>query len=278
MEQSSIQTFLNNLEMDGMSPNTLKAYRSDLMGALTWETQDFQTKSEGMTDQRKMEALFSMGLRAGLMKGWAIRTHNRKLACYRCYGRWLGWPDFLTTYKRPPSPQGFPHPLPEGVDGVLKMIEAARSPSHKALVTLNGLCGLRVSEARDVKPSDIDIMGDRVLLTVLGKGQKTRVIPLSDTVILALLPRLREVHGTDEALVPISDRPARLAISRIGYRALGRDDVASHDLRMTAGTAFFNKCRNIRTVQELLGHSSSSTTEIYTFVSEDQKAEAADIG
>lgn len=206
---------------------------------------------------------------------WATRTHNRKLACFRAFGKFHGWPDFLASYKRPPNPPGVAHPIAEGIEGVLEMIGAARSDHHRALVVLTGLCGLRVGEAIRVKPDHIDV--EEMLLTVhKGKGQKTRIVPLSDTALLHMLPRLVACWASGDVLVPIHERKAYDAIDRIGKRALNHR-VATHDMRMTAGTAFYEESYDIRATQELLGHASIETTQSYTKVSLKRMREAVEI-
>ena len=268
--QEMSQLFLGQLTLDGLSENTIRAYSSDLKGP-------FLTLSSEMT-RTEIETHLAKYLRDGLtQQGWAIRTHNRRLACYRSFGRYVGWQDFLATYKRPPNPAAVPHPLPEGVDGVVAMIEGVHREDYRALAVLTGLCGLRVSEARKVRPSHVQSVGGRILLTVLGKGNKTRTVPLSDKVIMWLIPRLAQCVKEDALLVPLSDRATRRAVTKMGRQYLERDTVASHDMRMTAGTAFFATTKNIRAVQDLLGHASSATTDGYTGVSMDAMSEAVEI-
>jgi integrase len=283
-----IQDFLSHMETNGYSPNTIRAYRADLtkvlpslplpMSRLYGDPSQKQELEVMPPLRQEIERCLAIHLRDGLRdEGWSVNTHNRKLATFRAFGKFCGWTDFLASYKRPPSPPGIPHPLPEGVPGILLMLEACRKKTHRALVALCGLCGCRVGEALKVRPSDIEVQADRVLLTVHGKGNKTRVVPLSDRACMEIMPRLAVCMATDERLVPLTDRPARAAFNSIGRRALGRDDVASHDMRMTAGTSFYAKTKNIRVVQELLGHSSSQTTENYTYVSLDDMGDAVEI-
>lgn len=205
---------------------------------------------------------------------WSPNTTNRKLAALRKFGKWLGYADFLATYKSPKAAKGVAHPLAEGIDGILKMIEAARKPEHKALGALCGLLGLRCGEALTVRASDID--DDSMTLKVRGKGDKERIIPIHDRVYEMLLPRLIHCWKNNDKLVPLHDRTARRAWTSMGKRV--GIQTSSHDGRMTFGTTTYHKSNgDIRAVQELLGHASSHTTENYTEVTMDKMRAAASI-
>lgn len=271
----SASRFLDNLKNYGCSPNTIRAYKSDLSMFLhsMYLGYDY-TPSE-------LENFMASYLSTHKCN-WSINTLNRKLACFRKYGQYIGKADFLSSYKRPTSPPGLAHPIQEGVDGILKMIETARKPHHKALVTLTGLLGLRVAEALSVTCGDFH--QDFTELEVIGKGEKTRIIPVSDHVWGCLVYRYFEIlscetHGSNHhRFVPLSNRAARLAITNIAKRAELKNPVSSHDLRMTFGTvAYYTSGGDLRAVQELLGHSNSHTTENYTQVSMDKMRSAAEI-
>lgn len=194
----------------------------------------------------------------------SAKTTQRRLGTYRSFGKWAGVP-CLADYRAPTPPRAIPHPLPEGVAGVSAMVEAARSDQHKALVALCGLQGLRVEEAITVRAADVDITNG--ILTVHGKGDKFRHIPLFPDAIMAFASALVAARENGLPLVPITNRAARKAITRIGARAGISRPVSSHDLRATFATEAYNRSLDLRAVQELLGHSSSSTTELYTGVS-----------
>jgi len=213
---------------------------------------------------------------------WKPKTVQRKLTALRAFGRHHG-ADVLMRYRAPSPPRAVPHPLPEGVSGVLAMIEAADTPQRAALITLLGLAGLRIHEALDVYPDDFDL-ADRTLY-VRGKGDKARVVPVSDAAWVHLVAAytdaiLRQVkaEGAKKCpLVGLTDRRARQVVTDIGKKAGISRPVSSHDLRATFATAAYSKTRDIRAVQDLLGHSNSKTTEIYTGVAESAMREASEI-
>ena len=181
----------------------------------------------------------------------------------------------MEDYRPPRAQKSQPHPISEGIAGVEAMIEAAESPAERALVALTGLCALRVSEARSVKCADFDISDlTRVSVTVRGKGDKQRTVPVSARAWEAVQYAFIQAHNSGAYLVPLSDSGARRAFSRIGRKAGLARPVASHDGRATLATAALNGGANIRVVQEILGHASVTTTQVYTGVSNDSMREA----
>ena len=83
----------------------------------------------------------------------------------------------LEDFSAPTPARGMPHPLPEGIQGVYRLIAVAHIERHKALIALCGLCGCRIGEALSIKPCDFDLT--EMLLTIRGKGDKTRIVPIS---------------------------------------------------------------------------------------------------
>lgn len=258
LSSEAIERFLRSMSVNGKADNTVRAYRADLNGLLQYvnpETEEvpdleFRTK-EYLTDNRRT---------------WKSSTTNRKVAAFRAYGAFYGDQTFLSDYKPPQVPAGIAHPIQGGMEAVMKMVEYARKPDHKTMILLCGRLGLRCSEARTVRPCDFAYESDGTFLTVYGKGEKTRIVPVPDDVFAMLGPTILRTESTSP-LVTISDRSSRRAITRIGTRAL-QAHVASHDLRMTTGTAFYEATGgDIRATQELLGHASMDTTQGYTGVS-----------
>lgn len=160
---------------------------------------------------------------------------------------------------------------------MVAMIDRTRNPLHKALLAMNGLMGLRIDECINITPVHFDT--DNMTLTVRGKGDKTRVIPISDRAWKYLVDQYTYCVQIDpgQRLVPYSNRGARAAISRHGRNAGLSRHVASHDLRATALTASYEKTKDLRAVQELAGHADPKTTMIYTGVSMTAMREAANL-
>lgn len=261
----AIDQFQKSLFANGVSLNTVKAYTTDLK--LLW--------MKGRQDQFTPE-LVTTYLQANRAT-WSPSTFNRKLGSFRAYAKWLGMGDFLAGYRTPTVAPGLPHPLPGLADDLRAMLKAARKPSHKALVALCGFMGLRISEALAAKDDDLHSFegGGAAWLKVRGKGDKTRDVPVTPEVLRVLLASSEGVG--DARFVPLTDRAARRAWTRIGARAGVSRPTSSHDGRMTFGTLAFNNSKDIRATQELLGHASVEQTQLYTGVSADAKRAAANI-
>lgn len=155
---------------------------------------------------------------------------------------------------------------------VEKMCRTARSDNHAALFAMQGYLGLRVSEARAVWPHDVNT--DEMVLHVHGKGQKERYVPISDQAWRYMRRAYEQAKREQTTLVNLSDRGARYAVTAAAQAAGIERQVSSHDLRHTRGTDLYGRTKDIRMVQEFLGHSSVVTTQVYTGISMDKMREA----
>lgn len=192
----------------------------------------------------------------------AAKTTCRRLTSMRTLGAAYGL-KILERYNAPTPLAGDPHPLPNGAQDVLRMLEACDSDEQRKLVALTALCGCRISEARDVSPRDFDLQERRV--KIWGKGAKERMVPLSDMAWDILFPFVVEgLLDHHEKLITMADRSARYCITMLGRRAGIDRHVSSHDMRATFATeAYYASGMDIRVVQILLGHSSVTQTQLY---------------
>ena len=256
ISSGSIEKYLDWWSDNGGSEKTIRAYRTDLMTLMeftgtpaTWE---------------EMETAASKYLNM-VRESQAPSTVKRKLASMRSWARWAGNTEFMRHYRGPKPAKAEPHPLPEGINGVMMLIGKASTPQRRALVALCGLCGLRVDEAVRVRPEQFDV--PEMELEVRGKGDKTRVVPVSTKAWDVIRPAYAEAKLSGGTVVGIGNRYAREVITRLGMAAGLSRGAASHDLRATFATAAYENSLDLRAVQELLGHASSDTTEVYTRVS-----------
>ena len=156
------------------------------------------------------------------------------------------------------------------------LIEAAQTQQYKALIALCGLCGCRVAEALAIRPCDFDLT--EMILTIRGKGEKERKVPISTSAWSALQWSVAQAYVTGGGeVVGLKDRFARRLITTLGKQAGLMRPIASHDLRMTFGTCVYDKTLDIRLTQELLGHGSVSTTEGYTGIAQDKMRGAVEL-
>lgn len=262
----SIELFQKSLSAKGRAANTVKARGADLREYFTFAgvhtTDEFSEKAaDFLTSVRNDKA---------------ARTVRRYMGTLRTFGRWAGVANPLEDYLAPTPAKAQPHPLMEGIEGVLTMLNLADIQDHKNLVALTGLAGLRVQEAVTVTCADVSIT-ERTL-SVRGKGDRERVVPLSNRVLRVLAVTLANPDPNDPRLVRLHERTARKVITRLGERAGLARPTASHDMRATFATEAYAKTKNLRAVQELLGHADSRTTEVYTGISMEAMRDAADIG
>lgn len=263
----ALERFDAYLTIRGRSDNTRLAYNSDLRQLRDWlEAAGYELPD--LSDAEECEPAVAAYLNAS---EHAPKTQQRRLGTYRCFWKFLDRTyAFLDDYHGPTPARPDPHPLPGGMADVLTLIAHAWQPHHAALVALCGLCGLRVGEAVTVRPEDYDRVEET--LYVMGKGARARVVPVNAIAQAFIENAIRE--GGDR-IVPLANRSAREAITEIGRRC--GIEVKSHDLRATFATAAYEKSKDIRAVQELLGHSTSAQTEVYIRVAMKAMRAAAEV-
>jgi integrase/recombinase XerD len=258
--------FGKRLRSDGLSDRTIRAYMRDVM-AFTHECQKVGASPDETTPDMLAECarVYINKTRTQV----SAATTNRRIVSLRAFFRYTYDCDPLYRYKAPPPAPGKAHPLPNLMDDVRAMLAVAKREARVA-IALCGFAGLRVDEARNLKLDDVDFHG--LMITVHGKGEKTRYVPLAPE-LYEILSQHRHQHGQDN-FITMTDRGVRAAITRAGLAAgIGRP-VASHDLRMTFGTVVYDKTKDLRVTQELLGHSDPKTTERYTGITEAAKVAA----
>ena len=297
------EEFLSWLAVErGRSANTLAAYRRDLAAYVAWLDGDgrsledvsepdveryvAQLRSEGRAPASVARALVS------------VRTLHRFLADE---GRLAGDP---AAFVAPPKvPQGLPKPLTE--DEVRSLLGAVVGDEpavrrDRALLELLYGTGARISEACGLSLGDLDL--DASLVRLFGKGSKERVVPVGrfarEALAAWLAPGGRDRLVADGAGRPtgakrttrhdaeavfLNQRGGRL--SRQGAWAIVRrygdlvglgDRLSPHVLRHSCATHLLDHGADIRVVQELLGHASISTTQVYTKVSTERLREVYD--
>lgn len=290
---SQIERFLDHLSVErGLSGNTISAYRRDLAGYA-----DF-LRSRGVRDARTVD---EVAVAAFVAKRSASTHHDgkpyratsvvRALSSVRSFHRFLmreGEADRDPTAGviRPKLPRALPRPL--SVEDVRRLLAApaegipAGLRDRAVLETLYG-AGLRVSELAGLDVDDVDLEGGSV--RVLGKGGKERDVPLgryAREAIAAYLARERPALATPRSrgALFLGRRGGRLTRQRCSKilaeharRAGIRRRVTPHTLRHSFATHLLEGGADVRVVQELLGHASVATTQIYTLVTKEHLRE-----
>jgi integrase/recombinase XerC len=283
-----VRDFLAHLvKARDQSPHTVKAYTRDLAaftafldrrhGGRTWEFAG--------VDRLALRAFLGELERSGLSRRSAART----LSAIRSFYRWLHVHHdidiaAIRAAKVPRLEKRLPsYLLTEQVERIFAHAESlATGDDPEALRDLAMLelfysSGLRLSELREIDLDRLDLLSDQV--KVIGKGRKERIVPVGRRATLALRrwltarePLIRR-EGSDRRAVFVGRTGKRLAAVTIQrrmhrlYDAIGAEHMSTHSMRHTFATHLLDAGADLRAVQELLGHASLSTTQIYTHTS-----------
>lgn len=295
---TEIGEFLVHLEKErDLSPNTLSAYSRDLREFSTWLA---QTHGEQGWDWNELSRTSIRGYMAHLTRrGLAKRSVARQLSAVRSFYRWMHRDERVEVNPaRAVGSPRLPRTLPAYLDRqqaeTLLQHAATRAQSldftdvrNLAMLELFYSSGLRLSELRGIDLQDLDLVSQQV--KVRGKGRKERIVPLGDHAQLALRnylvkrdAQLQQLGGTKagrlaRGAVFLSDRGSRISARAVQHAmvnlldAVGEGaDLTTHSLRHTFATHLVDAGADLRAVQELLGHASISTTQIYTHTSVDR--------
>jgi site-specific recombinase XerD len=261
--------------LGGRAAATRKAYLSDVTAFAEWTSRSDVDGPEGVDRMHLRRYLASLGTRK-----LARATIARKAAALRCYFSWQVRQGHLDSDParslRAPSGGGrLPRVLSSGEVTALLSVPTGTPVDLRDLAVLELLyaAGLRVSELCGLDRADIDLRGRTV--TVLGKGGKQRRVPIHDAAVAALRAWFEggrdAMEGPSEAAF-VNRRGARLG-PRDVRRILDRRSASPthpHALRHTYATHLLDGGADLRVVQELLGHASLATTQVYTHVSKER--------
>ncbi len=282
-----VNSFLEHLEKERQhSPNTVQAYRRDLRafvefcdghygGAWTWAS----------VDRLGIRGFLGSLQRRGLAKRSAARALSAVRSLYRFLQEHEGLKANPVRSARVPK---LGRRLPTHLDraqteALFAGVEARATGDDfsalrdQAMLELFYSSGLRLAELQGLDLDDLDLLADQV--KVRGKGRKERIVPVGSRAVQALRHyfEARETvmvaRRADRRAVFVSQRGARLtprSVQRLVRRMLdgvGGDGLRVHSLRHTFATHMLDAGADLRAVQELLGHASLSTTQIYTHTS-----------
>lgn len=292
--EGSVSEYLAHLSVErGLSTNTLGAYRRDLerfVAHLTatgrstpveitaTDVEDYVTVVRTGSDGRAALSASSSARVLASVRGW--------LRFCELEGQLVSSP---AAAVRPPAQ---PRRLPKAIstDDVSRILEAAgagegpRPLRDRALLELVYSTGARISEAVGLDVDDVDLSPGAAAVRLLGKGRKERIVPMGsfardalDAYLVRARPELAS-HGRGTPAIFLNSRGARLsrqsawtvlraAAERAGIA--GADHISPHTLRHSFATHLLQGGADVRVVQELLGHASVTTTQIYTMVTPD---------
>ncbi len=284
-----IEDFLSWMSSErGRARNTLSAYRRDLgtyCGWLASRGLDPLTVQSGDLIEFVVERKASGAATSSVARQLAaIRMAHRHLAVERHR------PDDPTIdLEGVRVPSGIPKPLTEAQVTRLLAEAAGNTPQHRrdlALLELLYATGARISEAVGLSMGDIDF--DERLVRLFGKGAKERIVPFGGAAAAALdawfsadgrgllVPRQWRRRDDAEAVFlnlrggRLSRQAAWMIVKKYGQLAGIATDLSPHVLRHSCATHLLDHGADLRVVQEMLGHASISTTQVYTRVSQER--------
>lgn len=268
----AIADFISHLQVERrLSAHTLDAYQRDLDALAQW------AQTQGRDNP---EALQNADIRAFVAaerrRGLSATSLQRRLSACRSYYQWLLKHGRIeanpaAAVRAPKAPRKLPQVL--DTDEAVKLVElptdATLGLRDRALLELFYSSGLRLSELCNLRWRDLDLDGG--LVTVLGKGNKQRSVPVGSHAREALRAWRAEMGAANDAPVfpgrhgaTISPRAVQIRIKQLGVRQGLFKHVHPHMLRHSFASHVLESSGDLRGVQELLGHADIATTQIYT--------------
>lgn len=281
----NVNRFIDSCQyMKGLSDKTIKAYTNDLNQFIKWNSNnpDWYSKSvlEGYIKQ--------------LYEEYKPRSAKRKIACLKAFFHHLELEEEIPSspfhkikFKRR-EPITLPKSIPiqvisEIFNTVYCMAESDDISAYKKKNTIRDIAvlellfasGMRIGELCNLQPSDVDLK-DKIV-KVIGKGSKERYIQITNKSVLSALNTYKktfsdEINNCNYFFCNnrgnrLSEQSARLMIEK--YAKLSGTDkhITPHMFRHSVATLLIEEGVDIRYIQELLGHSSITTTQIYTHIS-----------
>ncbi len=270
-----IDNYIEELVRRKFSDCTVRSYKTDLE-----EFNSFLEKN-GKKSFFNINRKDIRGFMGELLSyGYKKSSVSRKLSAIKSFCKFLEKNKILKrnpslSVKTPKTEKRIPSFLSE--DEVGEMLDSLQLKTdfdirNRAILELMYGTGIRASELVNLDISMFDIKSK--LLRVYGKGKKERILPVAKTAFDCLNRYLSEVRGYDNGAIFLSKSGKRLGqrdLQRIVKKAIEKvatlNQMSPHTLRHTFATHLLNRGANLRAVQELLGHESLSTTQIYTHVS-----------
>jgi len=278
-----------------LSPKTLEAYARDVRQCLTFLAEHWGTRVtlKGFAALEASDVRAFMAMRRADDIGG--RSLMRALAGLRSFGRFLeqegkGKVGALSAIRAPKIGKSLPKPLPMAAAKRLADADERAGEDREqwildrdaAVMALLYGSGLRISEALGLKKRDVPLPGEGDVIIVTGKGNKTRMVPVLQNVLkliadyTAICPHQLDPAGpifVGARGGPLSPRIIQLTMERL-RGAFGLPDSATpHALRHSFATHLLSRGGDLRAIQELLGHASLSTTQIYTGIDSERLLE-----
>ena len=277
-----MEEYLSYLRVErGSSPLTVSAYTTDLRDYASF------LDGRGVGDADDVDRACVVAYEADLVdRGYATSSVDRRVSVIKGFHRFLVREGYARrnptdTLQLPKPPERLPDVLSASQVGAMLAACTGDGPPemrNRAILEVLYGCGLRVSECTGLDLGDCII--EEGYLRVVGKGGKERISPISGAALEALgayleraRPALAKPYAKPTAAVFLNARGGRLtrqsvhAIVADAGRLVGVDNLHPHTLRHSFATHMLEGGADLRVIQEILGHSDISTTQVYTHVS-----------
>lgn len=277
--QTIIRRYINYLKLEkGLSANSVDAYTHDLNILIEY----LNANSIGITDLTlpHLDRLVVQMAENGL----SARSRARVISGIKSFYKFLIYSDIIELdptelLEMPKGAQHLPEVLTiEEIDLIIKAIDLSTNEGqrNRAIIEVLYGSGLRVSELINIKLSDMHI--DERYMLIRGKGNKQRLVPISDEAVkqigLWLMDRnLMTIKPSNEDYLFLNRRGAKLTrvmiltiVKRLAAAAGIKKTISPHTFRHSFATHLLKGGANLRVIQMLLGHENLTTTEIYTHI------------
>lgn len=274
--QALIEEFLDHLTVErGLSRNTIAAYEVDLTGHLGFLARLGVKDWAEVNDSHIIQYLSALRRRES-----ASSTVMRRLSCLRCFYRYLVIRGVLgndpcASVEKMKSSRRLPVALTyEEVQALLAQpdVETVKGLRDRAMLELLYASGLRVSELVGLQRGDLNL--DLGLVRCIGKGDKQRLVPVGEAALQAIRAYLVTRCDISSHLFlgrsgPVPRESFWRDLKAYALKAGITKVISPHTLRHSFATHILERGGDLRAIQEMLGHASIATTQIYTHVSAD---------
>lgn len=264
-----LSEYLENIEIEkGLSANSIEAYGRDIESFIKF------IDNKNLNEISRIDLYnFIKNLKT---KNYAPTSITRKIASLKGWFRWLKINEKIKTdpaisIESPKIPQKLPKVI--SISDINKIFSSELNIMEKAIFELLYGCGLRVSELTSLEIKNIDL--NSKFLRCFGKGSKERIVPIGEKAKMALSKyiELRNLLPNNKSTflfinkkgIKISRQEVYLLSKKLGN--IIEKKISPHVFRHSFATHLLENGADLRIVQELLGHSSVSTTQLYTHVS-----------
>ncbi|WP_183092989.1 site-specific tyrosine recombinase XerD [Nocardioides stalactiti] len=292
----AVRTYLDHLSIEkGLAANTLSSYRRDLRRYREFLDQLAVSTLDAITETTVTDFLVRLREGDAVHPPLGAASAARTVVAVRGFHKFavadgLAALDPAAAVKPPSPAKRLPKALPLGdVEAILEAAGAPGTPlalRDRALLEVLYGTGARISEAVGLDVDDVDVAGEDDTVLLAGKGGKERIVPIGSyarDAVSAYLVRGRPALSAEGKGTPalflnarggrLSRQSAWAVLVKAADRAGVTKDVSPHTLRHSFATHLLDGGADVRVVQELLGHASVTTTQVYTLVTVDNLRE-----